>query len=288
MNHCKKLIYEYSVMTIGCILYAIGIALFLDPNHLAPGGVTGLSIILSQFLPLETGTLIFVFNIPIIILGYLKLGRKLIIRTAYCVFLTSTFIDGINAYYSVAITDDLLISAIAGCGLLGIGIGLIMKKSGTTGGTDIVVRLLRKRFPHIRTGAFFTVLDCVVVGLSAIAFKDIVLAFYALIAVVVSAYALDKVLYGTDEAKLLYIISDKSQPITERLLKDLEVGVTYIQGKGAYSGKEKDVIMVVMRKAVAPKAEEIVKEVDPTAFMIITSASEVYGEGHKNIFSEKL
>lgn len=288
MNHCKKLIYEYSVMTIGCILYAIGIALFLDPNHLAPGGVTGLSIILSQFLPLETGTLIFVFNIPIIILGYLKLGRKLIIRTAYCVFLTSTFIDGINAYYSVAITDDLLISAIAGCGLLGIGIGLIMKKSGTTGGTDIVVRLLRKRFPHIRTGAFFTVLDCVVVGLSAIAFKDIVLALYALIAVVVSAYALDKVLYGTDEAKLLYIISDKSRPITERLLKDLEVGVTYIQGKGAYSGKEKDVIMVVMRKAVAPKAEEIVKEVDPTAFMIITSASEVYGEGHKNIFSEKL
>ncbi len=288
MNHCKKLIYEYSVMTIGCILYAIGIALFLDPNHLAPGGVMGLSIILSQFLPLETGTLILVFNIPIIILGYLKLGRKLIIRTAYCVFLTSTFIDGINAYYSVAITDDLLISAIAGCGLLGIGIGLIMKKSGTTGGTDIVVRLLRKRFPHIRTGAFFTALDCVVVGLSAIAFKDIVLALYALIAVVVSAYALDKVLYGTDEAKLLYIISDKSRPITERLLKDLEVGVTYIQGKGAYSGKEKDVIMVVMRKAVAPKAEEIVKEVDPTAFMIITSASEVYGEGHKNIFSEKL
>ena len=119
-------------------------------------------------------------------------------------------------------------------------------------------------------------------------FKDIVLALYALIAVTVSAYVLDKVLYGTDEAKLLYIISDRSQPITEKLLKDLEVGVTFIQGKGAYSGKEKDVIMVAMRKALAPKAEEIVKEVDPTAFMIITSASEVYGQGHKNIFSEKL
>ena len=131
-------------------------------------------------------------------------------------------------------------------------------------------------------------MDFAVVSLSAIVFKDIVVALYALIAVVVSAYALDKVLYGTDEAKLLYIISDSSQPIADRLLKELEIGVTYIQGKGAYSGKEKDVIMAVMRKAVAPKAEEIVKEVDPTAFMIISSASEVYGEGHKNIFGEKL
>ena len=104
----------------------------------------------------------------------------------------------------------------------------------------------------------------------------------------VCAYVLDKVLYGTDEAKLLYIISDYSQPITERLLKELEVGVTFIQGKGAYSGKEKEVIMVAMRKTLAPKVEEIVKEVDPTAFMIITSASEIYGEGYKDIFSEKL
>lgn len=288
MKHFVKVVSEYGIMTIASALYAMGIALFLDPNHLAPGGVSGLSIILNHFLPLETGTLILIFNIPIIVLGYLKLGKKLIIRTAYCVLLTSALIDGILTSYGGAITDDLMISAVAGCGLVGIGVGLIMKKGGTTGGSDIVVRLLRKKFPHIKTSALFSIMDCTIVAISAIVFKDIVLALYALIAVIVSAYVLDKVLYGTDEAKLLYIISDKSQLITERLLTNLEVGVTFIQGKGAYSGKEKDVIMVAMRKTVAPKAEEIVKEVDPTAFMIITSASEVYGEGHKNIFSEKL
>lgn len=288
MKHCVKLVYEYGIMTVGAVIYAMGIALFLDPNHLAPGGLTGIAIILNQFLPLETGTIIFLFNVPLIILGYLKLGRTLIFRTFYCVVVTTTLIDSINSVYGRAITDDLIISAIAGCGMVGIGIGLIMKQGSTTGGSDIIVRLLRKKFPHIKTSALFSVFDYTVVAISAIVFKDIVLALYALIAVTVSAYVLDKVLYGTDEAKLLYIISDRSQPITEKLLKDLEVGVTFIQGKGAYSGKEKDVIMVAMRKALAPKAEEIVKEVDPTAFMIITSASEVYGQGHKNIFSEKL
>ncbi len=288
MKHCVKLVYEYGIMTVGAVIYAMGIALFLDPNHLAPGGLTGIAIILNQFLPLETGTIIFLFNVPLIILGYLKLGRTLIFRTFYCVVVTTTLIDSINKAYGGAITNDLIISAIAGCGMVGIGIGLIMKQGSTTGGSDIIVRLLRKKFPHIKTSALFSVFDYTVVAISAIVFKDIVLALYALIAVTVSAYVLDKVLYGTDEAKLLYIISDRSQPITEKLLKDLEVGVTFIQGKGAYSGKEKDVIMVAMRKALAPKAEEIVKEVDPTAFMIITSASEVYGQGHKNIFSEKL
>ena len=288
MKNCVKLIFEYGVMTVGTVLYAMGITLFLDPNHLAPGGVTGIGIILSQFLPLETGTIIFMINVPLIILGYLKLGRKLIFRTFYCVTLTSTIIDAVNALYGKAITEDLLISAIAGCSLVGIGIGLIMKQNSTTGGSDIVVRLLRKKFPHIKTGAMFSAIDCVIVAISAVVFKDIVIALYALIAVAVCAFVLDKVLYGTDEAKLLYIISDMSQPITERLLKDLEVGVTFIQGKGAYSGKEKEVIMVAMRKALAPKAEHIVREVDPTAFIIITSASEIYGEGHKNIFSEKL
>ncbi len=288
MRNCVKLIYEYGVMTVGSVLYAIGIALFLDPNHLAPGGVTGIGIILNQFLPLETGTIIFFINVPLIIVGYLKLGRKLIWRTFFCVALTSTIIDGINAYYGQAVTNDLLISAIAGCGLVGIGIGMIMKQGSTTGGSDIVVRLLRKKFPHIKTSALFSVIDCVIVALSAIVFKDIVIALYALIAVAACAYVLDKVLYGTDEAKMIYIISDYSQPIAKRLLEDLEVGATFIQGRGAYSGKDKEVIMVVMRKALAPKAEEIVKEVDPTAFMIVTSANEIYGEGYKNIFSEKL
>ena len=288
MKNCVKILWEYGVMTVGAIAYAMGIALFLDPNNLAPGGVSGISIILSNFMPLETGTIIFVLNIPLVLISYWKLGHKLMLRTFYCLIITSTIIDAINALYGQAVTGDRLIAALAGASLVGIGIGLIMKQEGTTGGTDIIVRLLRKRFPHIRTGALFSSIDCIIVAISAVVFKDVEIALYALIAVVASAFVLDKVLYGTDEAKMLYIISDHSKPIAERMMTELDVGVTYIQGKGAYSGKDKEVIMVVMRKMLSPKAEEIVKEVDPTAFMIITSASEIYGEGYKNIFSEKL
>lgn len=288
MKERTKRIYEYGVLTVSSVLYAMGIALFLDPNHLAPGGVTGIGIILGQFLPLETGTIIFMINVPLIILGYLKLGRKLIVRTFYCVALTSVLIDAINAVYGCAVTDDLLISAIAGSGLVGIGIGMIMKHEATTGGSDIIVRLLRKRFPHIKTNVLFSSMDCVIVAISAFVFKDIVIAMYALIAVVVCSTIMDKVLYGMDEAKMLYIISDHSAQIADRLLNELDVGATFVQGKGAYSGRDKEVIMAVMRKALAPKAEEIVREADPAAFMIVTSANEIYGEGYKNFFSEKL
>ncbi len=288
MKKPGKLFWEYVIMSFGSVLYAIGISMFLDPNHLAPGGVTGIGIILSEFIPLETGTIVFLFNVPLIILGFLKLGRTLIWRTFYCLALTSGLIDAINGLYGRAVTEDKIIAAVTGAGLVSVGIGMIMKQGGTTGGSDIVIRLLRKRFPHIKTSVLFFVFDCLVVTASALAFQDIVVALYALVAVVTGSVVLDKVLYGTDEAKMIYIISDHSQSIADRLLKDLGVGVTFIQGKGAYSGKEKDVIMVVMRKMLAPKAEEIIKEVDHTAFMIVTSANEIYGLGYKNIFSEKL
>ncbi len=288
MKEKRKILLEYVVITIGSIIYSSGIALFLDPNNLAPGGVSGISIILSNYIPIETGTIIFILNIPIMILGFWKLGHKMMWRTLYCIAVNSVVVDGILAVYGQGATNDWLISAIAGAGLSGLGIGIIMKQGGTTGGADIVVRILRKKHPHIKTSALFSMLDCAVVALSAIAFQNLEIALYALIAVTVSAFVLDRVLYGTDEAKLIYIISDKSNEIAKRMLDDLEIGVTFINGKGAYSGKEKEVIMAVMRKTLSPKAEEIVKTVDPQAFMIVSGATEIYGEGYKNIFSEKL
>lgn len=288
MKEKRKVLFEYILMTIGTILYSAGIALFLDPNSLAPGGISGISIILSKYIPVDTGSIIFVLNIPIIILGFLKLGRKVMWRTFYCLIVNSLMVDGLLALQANALTNDLLISAIAGAGLSGLGIGIIMKNGGTTGGADIIVRILRKKHPHMKTNELFSIMDCAVVALSAVAFKNLEVALYALIAVFVSAFVLERVLYGTDEAKLIYIISDKSADIAKRMLDELEIGVTFIEGRGAYSEKEKDVIMTVMRKTLYPKAEEIVKDCDPQAFMIVSSATEIYGEGYKNIFSEKL
>ncbi|MFI3238239.1 MAG: YitT family protein [Lachnospiraceae bacterium] len=286
MNY-RIIIKEYGLMVLACLIYAIGISVFLDPNKLAPGGVSGLGIILSRFLPLETGSIVFMFNIPIMIVGFWKLGYKLIWKSFFCMTISSIFIDmiGLSGLY---LTDDLFISAIGGSFCVATGIGIIMLQGGTTGGVDIIVKLLRKKLPHIKTGACFLMIDLSVVLLSAIVFRDFVLAMYALVVVALNAFVLDKVLYGTDGAKMIYIITDYSDNIAKRLMEELNLGVTFLQGKGAYSGKQKDVIFVVMKKLMAPKAEEVIKQEDPNAFMIVSSAHEIYGEGYKNIFGEKL
>lgn len=288
MERIIKLIKEFFMLTVGSLLCGVGIGLFLDPNRLAPGGVSGISIILSSIVPIETGSIIFMINIPLVILGFCKLGYKMMFRTFYCILLLSYSTNNALVWFGEYATDDMLISSLAGGVLVGIGIGLIMKMGSTSGGTDIIVRVLRKKYPHIKTSAILSAVDFCIVAASAVVFKDIIIALYACIAVVAQNIVLDKVLYGSDEAKLVYIISDKSTEIANRLLSDVNVGATFIEGKGAYSGQEKQIIMAVMRKALAPKAEEVVKEVDPGAFLIFTSANEIYGLGYKNIFGEKL
>lgn len=282
----KRWLWDYLVITVSCVLYAAGIALFLDPNSLAPGGVTGIAIILNRITGLETGTLLWLINIPIMILGTWKFGIRFILSTLYCTTLASALT---NLFAPIgALTQDPIVAVLAGSSLLAVSMGWILKAGATTGGTDIIVKVLRLHFPHLKTSALFLLMDAVIVTASAFVFQDIDRAVYAGLTVFLSSVVLDAVLYGRDGAKLIYIISDASDAITARLLEELEIGVTHIYGSGAYSGKEKNVIFCAIRKQLAPKAEEIVKEVDPHAFMIVTSASEIYGEGYKNIFSEKL
>lgn len=283
----KQRVKNFIMMTIGATLYSAAIALLLDPNALAPGGVTGISIILSRLIPVETGTLILLINIPILILGTWKFGWKFIISTIYCIGIISPLTNFFSAQFGV-ITEDLFLAALAGGSLLAVGIGLVFKAKATTGGVDIIVKILRLKMPHLKTSNLFLLMDAVVVGCSAFVFQDIDKALYAGMTVIVTSLVLDVVLYGKDEAKLIYIISDKSEEITKRLLDELSIGVTYVRGSGAYSGKEKNVIMCVVKKQISPKVEDVIKSEDPQAFLIVSSAQEIYGEGYKNLFSEKL
>lgn len=277
---------DYLIITGASFIYACAISLFLDPNSLAPGGVTGIAIILNAVTGLETGTWLFLINIPIVALGIWKFGWRFILSTLYCVLITSGFTNLLKPVG--AATWDPLLAALAGSALMAFGLGWVLKTGATTGGTDIIVKILRLRYPHMKTGTLFLLMDAVIVTASAFVFRNVDKALYAGLAVVVSSILLDVVLYGRDGAKLIYIISDQSEKIVSRLLEELEIGVTYVQGRGAYSGREKQVIMCVMRKPLAPKAEEIVKEEDAEAFMIVTSATEIYGEGYKSYFSEKI
>lgn len=281
----KKTVKKYAVITVTAFLNAVAISLFIDPNNLVPGGVTGIAIIISRFLPVETGTLIFMLNIPILLFAVWQFGIRFTVSTIYATALISIFTN-ILAPLGAA-TDDILLAALAGGVVYAVSIGLIMKVGTTTGGMDIIVKWLRLKLPYLKTGVLFFITDVIIISMSGIVFQNIDAALYAGITVVVNSIVLDLVLYGKDEAKLLYIISDKPQEITERILTELDIGVTYIEGRGAYSGKEKQVLMCVAKKQASPRVEEIVKEEDAEAFMVISSATEIFGEGFKSYFSER-
>ena len=277
---------KYVIITAAAFVYAVGVSLFTDPNNMAPGGVTGISIILSRLLPVSTGTFIMLINIPILIFAVWKFGIAFTVSTIYAIALISSFTNVLSPYG--AATDDILLAALVGGTLTAVSIGVIFRAGATTGGTDIIVKALRLRFPHLKTGKIFFIADALVVTLSGIVFRYLNAALYAAISAICTSVVMDVVLYGRDEAKLLYIISSRAEEIAGRLLSDLDIGVTYIKGQGAYSGDNKRVIMCVVKKPVTPRAEEIVKQEDPHSFMIITSATEVFGEGYKSYFSERM
>jgi uncharacterized membrane-anchored protein YitT (DUF2179 family) len=182
----------------------------------------------------------------------------------------------------------MVLASVFGGLMAGVSMAIIFQQGATSGGSDIIIKLLRLKYPHIKTGGLLFITDIFVIFFATLVIKDIPASLYAFITVFINGIALDKVLYGSDEAKLLFIISDRHASITRRLLKELDLGVTHVYGQGAFSGKDKKVIMCVVRMRISPQAQEIVKEEDPEAFMIITSATEIYGEGYKSYFDDKI
>ncbi|MBQ4054666.1 MAG: YitT family protein [Clostridia bacterium] len=278
----KKNVKSFLLITLGCVLYSVGFVLFISPNHLAPGGVTGISVILSKFIPLGEGTLILLMNIPLLIIGLWKFGKSFLVQTVYATVVSALMMEGVSYVVSVAPvnlipTTDLLLAGIVGGVVVGCGMGLIFRCGGTTGGTDIIVKLVRLRYPHIRTGKMFIIFDAMVVAASAIAFRNVEIALYAALTLVSTSLSIDYVLYGTDGARLVYIITDKHDEISKKLLA-LDVGVTVMKGIGAYTGNDKDVLMAAVRKQAFPKVRQTVSEIDEESFMIVSSASEIFGK----------
>lgn len=282
---------NYTLLTVGAFIYAFGIAVFLDPNHLAPGGVSGISIILNSFIPIGTGIWIFVINIPLMILGLIVFKFSFLMGTLYATAFSSAIIEVIARVFPHLIPDmhdHLVIAAVAGGALVALGIGLVFRGGGSTGGFDIVVKLLRRKFRHMKTGVLYLALDMTVITLSAIAFHDILVALYAVVTVFTNSTVLDMVLYGKDNAKMVYIITDVPEAVSDRLMKEVETGVTLLHGEGAYTKKDKKVLMCVLHDQQYPMLRDIVKQEDKHAFLIVTKATEIFGEGYKNHYAEEL
>lgn len=282
----KKTIKQLLIIFVASAVYAAGVSLFLDPNNLAPGGVTGISVILNRLSGIPTGTLYFLINVPIMLLGLWKFGVRFIARTAFSIVCTSTFTN-VLSYYE-PLTREPLLAAAAGSVLVATGIGFVFKAGATTGGTDIIIKVLRRKSPHLKTGFLFLVTDFCIVFLSGFVFHDIDTVLYALLSVIIMGKVLDYVLYGSDEARMVFVIAQNHRAIADRLIREIDTGVTYLHGTGGYSRKDKEILMCVVRKQQAPRIEDVVRQEDAKAFMIVTSATEIFGEGYKSLFAEKL
>ena len=288
LKNKKTLLLQLLFMTVGCVLYGAGISLFLNPNDLAPGGVSGISVMLSRFVPIDVGTLIIIMNIPLFIVAIIKFGREFTVMTLFGTVLSSIFTDLFTNLVTITFTDDPLLAGIFGGGLMSLGLGLIFRSGGTTGGSDIIVRLLRRKYRHIKTGKVFLITDIVIVAASAIVFGNIETALYAAIALAVQSVVLDLVLYGGLGARLIFIVTTTPDQINRELIDRHDISTTLIKGQGGFSGNEKTVLMVVAKKHLFPKIRDTVGEIDPQSFMIASSASEIFGEGYMSIFANEL
>lgn len=283
-----KLIGDLITLTLGSVIFATGVACFLDPNSIAPGGISGVAIIITKFVDvIPTGTLIALINVPILLVGTIKFGFRFLASTMYAVLVSSVAVDTIG-WLVGPLTDNLLLAAVGGAVLVGTGVGLVFRTGATTGGTDVIVKLLRTKFRHLPTGIVFGFVDGCVCLTSGIVFKNIEVMIYAGIALMLQSMIMNKVLYGGDGARMIYVISPKNSEIAERLMNEVDVGATFVHGNGAYTGKDFEVLMVVMRAKLLPQARDVVKQVDDKAFMIVTNATSVFGEGFKRYDAEEV
>ena len=266
---------SYAQMFIGCVIGAMAYPLFLIPNNIAPGGLTGLATILNYFFSLPVGTISLMLNIPLFILGFKSVGKSFAFRSLIATVLFSLFIDILPFK---AVTNNPLLASLYGGIFLGFGLGLILRGGGTTGGTDMVARLIHKRMPFISIGLILFVADLIVVIAAGLG-MGAELAMYSIISIIVTSGILDLTVQGLNRSKACYIISDKSEQIRLKLMDEMERGMTIIHAKGGYTMEEKPVLLCIVNPRETVDIKRIVKEVDMRAFMFITEAHEVLGEG---------
>lgn len=276
-NKILKYLKEYLIITVGCFFYAVSINYFFISNHLAEGGVAGICLILFYLFKLPVGIMYFVINIPLLIMGWKLVGRDFLFKTLYGTSCLSFLITLTETWKGPS--NDIMLGAIYGGVLIGIGLGLIFMVNGSTGGTDVVARILNRYF-DIPLGRTMLILDVVILGIAAIFFgKEIVM--YTLISMTIVSKAIDYFQDGYTKAKGITIISSKSEEIKERIMNETGRGTTIIKGEGGFTGNEIDLLFCVVSKFEVTKVKTIVKETDSFAFLTISDVSEVLGEGFK-------
>lgn len=275
----KKILRSYGITFVGSLLFSLAFSAFFEVNQVGMAGMTGLGQVLNVFLPqISVGVIVFVLNVPIFLVGWRLLGFHLLASSLFSMFVTSAAMDIFTRMGNFSSMDPMLASLCGGA-LMGLGLGMVFSQGATTGGTDIIGRLLKLKFPWLPLGKLVLAPDLAALVLVAIAFGRLEAALYGAVAMFVSSQVTDTVLYGLDSSKVAYIISDRWQEIARTLMDRQGRGVTILQGEGGYTGDEKRVLLVAFKQREIVDIKRQVHELDEGAFLIVCDARDVLGEG---------
>ena len=274
MGAVKKNVVAYLWITLASAIYAVGFNWCYEPNQIGFGGITGVGQIINHILPwAPIGTVVIILNIPLFLLGW-----KLLASSLFATAATSLGVDLLAACYSFPPMDPMLASVFGGA-LIGLSLGMVFLQGATTGGTDLIARLLKLKLAWLPMGRLLLAVDLLVIVAVAVAFRNIYSALYGVVALYISSFVMDQVLYGMDNAKVAYIISDAYDQISHAIIHDMDRGVTLLHGEGGWSGEDKKVLLVAFKQKQIVALKRAVKETDPSAFLIVCDAHEVLGQG---------
>ncbi len=271
-------IYDYIMYAAGCSIYSIAVVMFITPAQMTPGGVTGIAAVIRLFSDIPVGLTVLIINIPLLIFAYFKLGKSLLLNTGVATVLVSLSLS-VAERLIVPHNFDPMLCAIFGGMLMGTGLGLVFLRGATTGGFDILVRLVCAKRPHLTFGKVFLALDAAVITLNSIVYQNFELALYSALCIYISSKSMDYIVYGSGGGKLIITVTEKAQEIAGEIMQNVKRGVTRIAAIGGYTGREKQVILCAARRHEAARIVNIITEIDRDAFSIITDAADIAGYG---------
>lgn len=279
-KEAKTALTDIAFVLIGGAIYSAGINVFTAPNNIAPGGATGISTIINSFTGFPIGVAVILINIPLFIATWLKKQPKLLIKTIFATIISSVFVD-LGAFVFPAYTEEPLLAAIFGGVVTGIGLGIIFLRGITTGGSDLLAKLIEDAISFLSYAKILMCINIAVVFTAAIAYRDISPALHAAIVIYISSEVVDKILGGFEKAKAVYILSAKVPDISKAILSVMNRGATFIHSSGAYTGENKEMLFIIIKRFELHKLKMLVRELDPSAFIVIGDVSEVLGKGFK-------
>lgn len=281
-SYALEMLWDSFLVLLGTAVYAFGLYYFVEPSNTAPGGVSGIALLVNYATGFPVGIASALINFPLLILGLVFLGKEFILKTLLSVASFTVIYDYILTPLNIPYYGgERLMASLYGGVVTGVGLGLVFYAAGSTGGTDIVTKLVQRRFPHMQLGRILLIVDLAIVGASVIVYRSIESALYAVIVIYANTQLINLVVYGGDSGRLLYILSAHYREITDAILSTVDRGVTLLHGEGGYTGEEKKVVLCAVRKNEYHKVKKLVRGIDPDAFIIAAESFEVEGEGFK-------